>query len=85
MKEVSRHRVFFCSQRLNLSNHPVQFYPYQMFTTTTRTGGGKEAKDGNREKKHPLNSEHAVLLSNHIHNRVGVICSDNTRLLILLN
>lgn len=65
---VSRHRVFFCSQRLNLSNHPVQFYPYRMFTTTMHAGGGKEVKDGNGEKKHPLNSQHAVLLSNHIHN-----------------
>lgn len=76
---------FFLSQRLNLSNHLVQFYPYQMFTTTMHAAGGKEVKDGNREKKHPLNSQHAVLLSNHIHTRVGVICSDNTRLLILLN
>lgn len=39
-----------------------------MFTTTMHKGGGKEVKDGNREKKHPLNSEHAALLSNHIHN-----------------
>ena len=56
-----------------------------MFTTTMHEGGGKELKDGNREKKHPLDSEYVVLLSNHIHNRVGVICSDNRRLLILLN
>lgn len=42
-------------------------------------------KDGNREEKQPLNSERVVLLSNHIHNSVGVICSDNRSLLILLN